>query len=291
MTTLYKYRLYCTTDGTYEYIWGEEPPTTCPTNTAHTIDLSSITIVDKIEPNELKVKEESVPTGGNFGVSTLKMTALQNTTTSVTRSFPFSISALSIEFVTTNDHINDLVNLVVGKDTIIGNITANVAPATAWVSQNYTEGQTVTFNSKVYTCILDTVSNENPSNKTYWKHGLRISVSQTVVDNTMKGYYIKLDDLTNNDNVERIIDIDTTNNYIYVETNLTNSYSVATPTYIKQSIYFMKDYDIGHPWEHEIGASKIGGSYVPPNMEVTIEYTNLSTTDDKLFIGRVEYLY
>ncbi len=53
----------------------------------------------------------------------------------------------------------------------------------------------------------------------------------------------------------------------------------------------MKDYDIGHPWEHEIGNTKIGGSYVPADVEVTIEYTNNSTTDDKLFVGRVEYLY
>jgi len=291
MTTLYKYRIYCITDSKYEYVWSEEPPLTCPTNTSDTIDLNSITIIEKIDSNEVKVKEESTTTGGNFATTTLKMTAIKNTTTSVSKSFPFPISALSAEFVTISENIGDTINLVVGKDTTTGTITANVSPASNWVSQNYTESQTINYNNKVYTCILDTINNEVPTNTTYWKHGLRISVSQTVIDNVYKGFYIKLDDLTNNDNVERVIDIDKTNNYIYVENNLVNSYSFATPTYIKQSIYFMKDYDIGHPSKHNIGETKIGGSYVPTNIEVTIEYINKSTTNDKLFVGKVEYLY
>lgn len=291
MTTLYKYRIYCITDSKYEYVWAETTPTTCPTNTADTIDSSSITIVETREPDETRIKEEIIPTGGHFATTTLKINATKNTTTTVTKTFPFPISALSVEFVTTTDHMEDTLNLVIGKDTIIGNIVANVSPATAWVSQNYTEGQTVTYNSKVYTCILNTVSNEVPTNTTYWQHGLRLAVSQTVIDNTAAGYYIKLDDFTNNDDTERVVRVDTTNNYIYVETNVTNSYLAATPTYVRQSVYSVKEYDIGHPWEHEIGATKIGGSYVPANVDVTIEYTNNSVTDDKLLVGRVEYLY
>ncbi len=291
MTTLYKYRIYCITDSKYEYIWAETEPTTCPTNTAHTIDSNSITIVETREPEEIKIKEEITPTGAHFAATTIKINAIQNTITSSTISFPFPISALSIEFVTTTDHYEDIINMVTGKDTIIGNIVANVSPATAWTSQNYTEGQTVTYNSKVYTCILNTVSNEVPTDTTYWQHGLRVPVSQSVIDNTSIGYFIKLDDLTNNDDTERIIKIDTTNNYIYVEINPTNSYLAATPTYIRQSVYTIRNYDIGPAWEHEIGASKIGGSYIPANVLVTIEYDNKSVTTDKVLIGRVEYLY
>ena len=120
---------------------------------------------------------------------------------------------------------------------------------------------------------------------------MRIPVSQTVVDNTAKGYYIKLDDLTNADDVGRIISIDTTNNYIYVDTNLTNSFAVATPTYIRQCVCPIKDYIIGPPWHYSIGEAKIGGSSIPEDIDVTIEYTNKSTTDDKTFIGILEYLY
>lgn len=38
----------------------------------------------------------------------------------------------------------------------------------AWTTQNYTKGQSVSHNGSTYICILDTVSNEDPSNNTYW---------------------------------------------------------------------------------------------------------------------------
>ena len=38
-----------------------------------------------------------------------------------------------------------------------------------WVSQNYVENDVVEFNGSSYICILDTVSNEDPSNPTYWE--------------------------------------------------------------------------------------------------------------------------
>jgi len=37
-----------------------------------------------------------------------------------------------------------------------------------WTSQNYTMGHSVEYNGSTYICILDTISNENPSNGTYW---------------------------------------------------------------------------------------------------------------------------
>ncbi len=291
MTTIYKYRVYCSTDSKYEYVWSETLPTTCPTNTAHTIDSNNVSIIEINDPDTIKIKEESIPTGAHFSATTIKINAIKNTVTSTTISFPFPISALSVEFVTTSDHYEDCINMAVGKDTIIGGITANVSPALAWVSQNYTEGQTATYNSKVYTCILNTVSSEVPTNTTYWQHGLRVPVSQDVIDYTAIGYYIKLDDTTNNDDTERVIKVDTTNNYIYVETNPSNSYLAATPTYVRQTVYTIKNYDIGPAWEHEIGVSKIGGSYIPANVLITVDYDNKSVTDDKILIGRVEYLY
>jgi 7-cyano-7-deazaguanine synthase in queuosine biosynthesis len=38
----------------------------------------------------------------------------------------------------------------------------------AWQNQNYTQNQAVEYNGSSYVCIQDTVSNENPSNSTYW---------------------------------------------------------------------------------------------------------------------------
>lgn len=294
MTTYYKYRIRCTTDNIDEYriLKSTEPePTTCPTNTNHTIDPTQTTIVDTIEDSVVTIKEESTPTGGNFRATTLKINALKNQISSNSTIFPHPISALSVEFTTKAEHEGDCIDLVVGENTIIGAITADVDPASAWVSQNYTAGQVVTYNSKTYTCILNTISNEVPTNITYWQHGLEISVSQTVIDNTQIGYHINLYDGTNTDHVNIVVRINTVSNKIYVETNLTNSFAAATPTYVRQSVYTIKDYELGPGWQNVLGESKIGGSHIPKNTEITVYYDNKSVDTDKIFIGRVEYLY
>jgi len=205
------------------------------------------------------------------------------------------ITVLSVEFVTTSDHEGDAAEVVLGEDTVVGALAADVSPASAWSDQNYTAGQVVTythpvFGSLVYTCTTNTVSNENPTNATYWKHGLAITVTQTVIDNTQRGFVVKLSDGTNTDNVGRVISIDDTNNKIYVETNLSNSFAAATPTYIKATVQVVHDYEIGPGWEHKIGDSKIGGSTLPEYTLVSIKYTN-NGESTKSIIGRVEYMY
>lgn len=54
MSSLYKYRIYCTTDAVYRFWYlrtTEAVPTTCPDNTAHTIDSTQTVIVDSINTN------------------------------------------------------------------------------------------------------------------------------------------------------------------------------------------------------------------------------------------------
>jgi hypothetical protein len=299
MTTYYKYRLKCTTDNINEY-WilseNDPVPTTCPTNTAHTIDSTQTTIVDTISDTQISIKEEETPTGGSFAVQTLKFTATKNSISSKSLSWPFPISALSVNFITSSEHSGDCICAFIGQNTITGAITEDVSPASAWTAQNYTVGQTVTYThpthgDRCYTCIVNTVSNEIPTNTAFWRHGLEISVSSTVIANVYIGYQIKLYDGVNTDDVERVLFIDTENSKIYVETNLTNSFLVASPTYIKQTVFMFKDYDFQEPWEHEIGQSKIGGSYIPKDTIVKISYNNKSIDTDKIFIGRIEYLY
>lgn len=291
MTTVYKWRVKCTTDNQDEYIWAETEPTVCPTNTAHSIDSAKTAIVDKVESNQVSIKEESTPTGEHFGCTSLVLNCPTGSTSSGSISWPFPVSALSVEFVSTSDHENDVINMCIGKDTTVGSITANVSPASAWTAQNYTAGDVVTDGGKVFSCILNTVSNEITSNTIYWSHGFEVPVSQTVIDNCKIGYYVKLSDGTNTDDCGRVISVDTVNDKLYLETNLTNSFLAATPTYIKITVFNIKDYQIGPAWERKIGDSKIGGSTIPKNVSVQIDYENKSNTVVKTFVGTVEYLY
>lgn len=58
MSKLLKYRIKCTTDNVDEYWWlseGDPAPTTCPTDSAHTVNGASVAVVDRSGPNEVEV--------------------------------------------------------------------------------------------------------------------------------------------------------------------------------------------------------------------------------------------
>ena len=57
MAEVNKYRLWCETEQAYVYTWGEEEPTLCPNNSAHTID-SSKTAIDATIGNQNVVISE-----------------------------------------------------------------------------------------------------------------------------------------------------------------------------------------------------------------------------------------
>ncbi|QKF94437.1 hypothetical protein QKU48_gp0979 [Fadolivirus algeromassiliense] len=76
LLTVYKYRIYCTIDQQWEYVWDTTPPTVCPVNSLHTINANSVSIEDtivvvKIDSTDTpyKVKQHSVfcdTTNGNI---------------------------------------------------------------------------------------------------------------------------------------------------------------------------------------------------------------------------------
>ena len=45
MAVVSRYRLWCSTDSKWEYVWDNDEPTVCPVNPAHTIDSSKIDII------------------------------------------------------------------------------------------------------------------------------------------------------------------------------------------------------------------------------------------------------
>lgn len=291
MTTINHYRIYCNTESAWVEGYGISVPTVCYNNNGHTVNANSVQELLSVSENTVTVNENSAGTGGHYGTTTMVISASANQVSSGSISWPFPVSALSVEFITTSAHEGDCINMSIGKDTITGSITANTVLATAWSAQNYTAGDRVTYNSKRYTCTTNTVSNEVPTDTAYWTEGYEIPVSQTVIDNVAVGYNIKMADGTNSDDMGRVLSVDTVNNKIYVENNAVNTFASATPTYIKQSVYSIKDYEIGPAWRHELGSSKIGGSIIPKDITVTVDYDNKSGSIDKSFIGIVEYMY
>jgi hypothetical protein len=297
MSTYYKYRFFCETEQKFVFIIlnKDDPlPTKCPNNTNDIVSNDSIVVVETISENTVVVKEGNGTTGGTFGVHVCSLNIEPNTTNTINISFPYPISALNTSYVTTTDNIKDILSVSIGENTPIGVLTFNLTPATSWTNKNYNSGQTVTythfiFGLRTYTCINNTINNEIPTNIQYWKHGLELYVSPTVIQYVSTGYYIKLFDGTNTNDVGRVISVDKVKNCIYVENNTTYNFNIGSV--ILQTIYLIKDAIIGNPNNYLIGGKKIGGTYIPEDTIIKIYYSNLSSTDPKFFNGTLEYVY
>ena len=237
----------------------------------------------------VNISEESIPTGGNFAAKTIKVISDGLSSNYVDVSWPHPISALSMKFNTTTNNKGDTISLIMAPDIIIGvNSIAITNLPSNWVSQNYTSGDIVnytdpSFGNRVYTCIQDTVNNENPLDKRYWKHGFKLEVNQLP---TMIGYELKIDDGTNVDDLGRVLSINT--NYVYTENAPLNTYN--SNSLIKQNIYILKNFEFGNSWNINIGDSKIGGSYLPLDTFVRLIYNNTKASTESL-LGSLEYLY
>ena len=48
MSTIYKFQIYCITEKKWKVTYGPTPPTTCPTNTAHDVNLDNVAKTGKI---------------------------------------------------------------------------------------------------------------------------------------------------------------------------------------------------------------------------------------------------
>jgi hypothetical protein len=148
--------------------------------------------------------------------------------------------------------------MTVGANTTVGTLSANSGnSAPSWSSGNYVVGNKVmytlssTHGSRVYTCILNTTSNQPPSDKTYWRLGYELSVSSTVIKTSNIGYYMTLTDGTTTQDVGRILY--KTESTIFVETVPSKNFLASTPTSVKQTVYVLKDHYITNGKVFSIG--------------------------------------
>lgn len=248
--TVYNWKLLCTTESAYKTVWSETAPTTCPTNTAHTISGSSVTIIDQRGDNIVTIKEEDIPTQGHFQFTVIKLVTAPNTTSTTNIVFPININVITVDIQTEESHRGDnmswyvLPNYTIGvltSDASIGNTTLNVSPT---VAQAIGLGYVLTITDGVHTDIM----------------GLCTAVDK--IANTVTGQYA-----------------------------LTHDFSASSPTFVKMSIAYVNNMELGTPQKFSVGASKIGTSYLPKNVPLVANYTNVSSTDTKTLYVYIQFLY
>lgn len=291
MSEIFKYRVRCLTDEKDEYTWEEEEPTVCPTNSSHTIDASLTTQVDSVKSSVFTVQEESTPTGGHFETRSIRIDAAPNGVTCKTMVWPYPVSALAVRFHAILEQEGDMVTCTVGENTTVGVATSACSVPTTWTAQNYVVNDRVLHNSLVYSCTADTVSNEDPTDVSFWSPGYVIDVSATVAPNVAKGFGIRLTDGVNADKLSRIISVDSKNNKLWLMSGPANAYSPSSPTYVQVTAFMTENYELGGEGQHDIGSTKIGATYIPAGIVVNVCYDNKHATDTKMFAAYVDFLY
>ncbi len=250
MATIHKYQIKCTTDDTWETIWAENEPTTCPTNTSHSINSGLTSIIDSRDSNTVEIKEETIPTGGNFKFKSFTLDNIANSTTTTNISFTHPVNVVSVQITTEEIHRNDVMCWMVSPNTIVGAITSDVS-------------------------IGDTT----------------INVSETVSDNVKVGYHVNLWTGLATEDLGIVIAVDTIGRTITVDTPSTAVYTAATPTYFRMTIMYADHIELGPPQTFELGASKIGASFLPANVPLVCEYENKHISEHKKLYVYLQYLY
>lgn len=136
-----KYRIYCSTENAWKEVILDAtaaPPTTCPSDTAHTVIAASADEIDRKINEEVTIKEESLPTNGYFHTYTETLVADCLSTTTLTVSKPWARSVLAIFFTPTKEHQGDLVSLQIAPDTTVGVTMAAVSVGATVISVNST---------------------------------------------------------------------------------------------------------------------------------------------------------
>jgi hypothetical protein len=122
-----KWQIYCNNEGSWSEGWLDDGliPTKCFNDGSHDVNIESAIIIDTLEEQSVSIKEETVPTGGHFSSKGIFF----NCPVGLSQydiSFPFNISALSVSFQTRENQTEDIIDLIIGKDSIIGTLTNNV---------------------------------------------------------------------------------------------------------------------------------------------------------------------
>lgn len=253
MTTLYQWRVYCTTDQKYETVWSETQPSSCPANPIeHVIDASQTSIVQTIDDNIVTIQEELISTQGLFTAKGYKYeipASVAGDVTIINLTWKRPITLLNGDFDAVLGNVGDVINAFAVPISPIGYITAQVAP-----------GATV------------------------------IHVSPTVKEYIYMGFLVTLTDGVQTQEMGECMAIDKVNNTITVETPSAFSFSPSSPTYVKITARVVENLNISTARTYDFARKKMGGKSLQSGVAFSIAYKNNNGLA-KPFTFLLEYMY
>lgn len=116
-----------------------------------------------------------------------------------------------------------------------------------------------------------------------------MSVYPTVLQYLFIGYYVKLDDGANVNDLGMILSIDSDNLKITFEKGTVNNFEAGSM--VRMTICNILDFEIGPAGYYEFGSSHLCASYIPTGTIVKMTYKNNSNIDSKNLRLYYEYNY
>ena len=307
MTTIEvkRWRVFCTTDnklvdGYLDRDSGE--PTTCFDNNTHTIDSVRTQLIEVI--------------ANKYTKSVIKWSTHCDTENITVTGFLNSDSGPPSVCFNDNTHTVSNVNQV----EVINNLQVEVTEKSTNV-QGYFRAESIKLSLSPYETLVydktwtndisplsvnmlatdnhagDSMLVDMAPNKQVGVITQDIAVSDTTLSVTGAaltfikiGFYIRVSDGVNTNELGMVTGIDHNNNTITVETPATDVFLASSPSILDMSVRFLGPYEFGFSGNVLVGATKLGASFVPSQEIVRMTYTNNSPSYKELYIV-VEYLY
>jgi len=196
------------------------------------------------------IQEESIPTNGKWKAEAFWIPGATgpDVTTTTTLSYDHPITAMNIQYRTTDENVDDSVEMVVLPDYGSGLGVIGVLQQTA------ATGAT------------------------------GIHVNQAICDNVFTSDVIMLQEGGKEEDLGEIQRIDKANKMLYLKNPTATSFNYTSPTLVKMNRYVMGPYTLGPPSLYLLGGSKIGGSHLPAGHKVEVRYKNMSAESKRLYV-------
>lgn len=252
-TVVSKYRVSCNSGDGFQTVWSTSTPSVCPLNSSHSIDTALTTIIDTVSSKVVSIKEELVPTQGYY--------KLNGYNQAISAGTPGAITTFSHSWPYRVSILNAW--FIPKSDQMGDSVDVTVAPNT------------------VIGVIAAPVSVGDTT----------ITVTSTVLEHAVIGFNINITDGVNVNDLGRIIAIDPNLSTITLETPTTNTFSPASPTYVRLNVRFIENLSISCPGvRYVVAEKKSGGKGLPPNVPMTVMYKN-NDGQAKTFTYNLEYIF
>jgi len=137
MTTVYYYKIFCTTEQQFVYQWTDNIPTACPNNNTH--DIGTVVAIRELAQNSVLVDDRPNNTNGHYAYKEWQLDVPSMSSATGQVAFPFDISIIGVIYKD-NDLLSDcIVNTYVNRHTPVAGLIAETPAGSNTLAVSSTE--------------------------------------------------------------------------------------------------------------------------------------------------------